>query len=159
MLIPTRHHRNHIPQTHKGAVIATQMPRETPRASQASTRTPHKKEAMSREAKATSEKMHTCDKCGYTTLRADTMVHHVRTHTGERPFACPGCPYRSAQRSAMIPHSKVRGWYICDCNSVKLVSSDSVDPHLSTEVVVFFIDSCLWPLFGADFRTTHIPGT
>ena len=106
------------------------MPKEAPRASQASTRTPHKKEAVNREARAKSQKMHTCDECGYTTLRADAMELHVRTHTGEKPFACPECPHRSTQQGAMNSHLKVCACYICGCSGSNELHSTGKTPFL-----------------------------
>lgn len=49
----------------------------------------------------------TCPVCGrdfrgpyHTTL----LRRHMRTHTGEKPYACPHCPYRTAHNSALNVH-------------------------------------------------------
>lgn len=42
--------------------------------------------------------------CGYITDRESWLKTHVRKHTGERPFSCPHCPYRSAQKSNLTVH-------------------------------------------------------
>ncbi|XP_063609183.1 zinc finger protein Xfin-like [Penaeus indicus] len=40
-------------------------------------------------------KMHQCPFCHYSTAIVTHMKRHVRTHTGEKPFACPHCAYSS----------------------------------------------------------------
>ncbi|CAL4058722.1 unnamed protein product, partial [Meganyctiphanes norvegica] len=44
--------------------------------------------------------------CGYTATRESWLKLHVRRHTGEKPFVCPHCSYRSAQRGNLNVHIK-----------------------------------------------------
>lgn len=49
---------------------------------------------------------HLCNTCGKRFARIDRLKLHTRTHTGEKPYMCDLCDYRSAARSNLNNHIK-----------------------------------------------------
>nr|XP_045608118.1 zinc finger protein 764-like [Procambarus clarkii] len=49
-----------------------------------------------------------CPQCGRFFLRPVDLGRHLRTHTGEKPFACPHCSFRSAQSGNVYRHIKMK---------------------------------------------------
>ncbi|XP_078669735.1 uncharacterized protein LOC144910460 [Branchiostoma floridae x Branchiostoma belcheri] len=47
-----------------------------------------------------------CDYCDHSTTRPRDMKVHVRLHTGERPYACPDCPFRAIQSHHLQKHRR-----------------------------------------------------
>ncbi|XP_050091261.1 gastrula zinc finger protein XlCGF28.1-like [Anopheles aquasalis] len=47
-----------------------------------------------------------CQHCGQSFAKAETLKHHVMTHTGERPHACAECGKRFIQLVALRTHIK-----------------------------------------------------
>ena len=47
---------------------------------------------------------HVCPHCSYRALSRSKLVVHLRSHSGEKPFACHVCFYRSINRGNLTAH-------------------------------------------------------
>ncbi|XP_042233669.1 broad-complex core protein isoforms 1/2/3/4/5-like isoform X25 [Homarus americanus] len=54
--------------------------------------------------KHTGEKPFLCPFCSYRTTRKALLEEHINTHTGDRPFSCPYCQYSSSHKSILKAH-------------------------------------------------------
>ena len=45
----------------------------------------------------TGERPFACSQCSYSASTSSHLKSHLRTHTGERPFACSQCSYSATQ--------------------------------------------------------------
>ena len=52
----------------------------------------------------TGEKPFQCDVCEYRTGDHNSLRRHKRKHTGDKPYKCPHCDYASIQSSSFKSH-------------------------------------------------------
>lgn len=72
-----------------------------------------------------------CYSCPYHTYKSDHMRDHIMTHTGERPYQCGQCNFRSSRKNSVIVHFRVKhSWRFWKKKSlVTLVYTHKLELH------------------------------
>lgn len=51
-----------------------------------------------------SQTHYSCPWCYREFSKSSNLKRHILTHTGEKPYACPICPYRAVQKVQVVQH-------------------------------------------------------
>uniref|UniRef100_A0A6A7G3S2 Zinc finger protein 525-like n=1 Tax=Hirondellea gigas TaxID=1518452 RepID=A0A6A7G3S2_9CRUS len=55
----------------------------------------------------TGDKPFPCSNCNYRASDIGKIKRHMRTHTGEKPFKCDECNYKATQKGTLIDHMRI----------------------------------------------------
>lgn len=75
-----------------------------------------------------------CEFCGKVLSSYANLSVHRRTHTGERPYKCPMCPYACKQSSKLARHRRTHGTlgegpFRCRTCGVPFTHSSTLERH------------------------------
>ncbi|CAL4177602.1 unnamed protein product, partial [Meganyctiphanes norvegica] len=80
-------------------------------------------------------KAYQCPYCHRSLSSTTTLIHHIRTHTGEKPFSCPHCPYSSTAKGNLVRHMRVHTGekpFACDLCSYRSANKSDLKNHTWT---------------------------
>ncbi|KAK7075364.1 hypothetical protein SK128_016144, partial [Halocaridina rubra] len=80
-------------------------------------------------------KLHQCSYCSFASTRKETMMVHLRTHTGERPYACLRCLARFGTQGTLYNHMKTHTGekpFVCSVCSQAFSLKSNPELHVST---------------------------
>nr|XP_027233501.1 zinc finger protein Pegasus-like [Penaeus vannamei] len=86
-------------------------------------------------SQTSTNKIHQCSYCGYSTPKYAHYAVHLRTHTGEKPYVCPCCPFRCTQSGNLKIHLRTHTGekpYSCHYCPFRCTQKSNLKIHLRT---------------------------
>lgn len=80
-----------------------------------------------------SDRMHKCPHCSYSTIYITNYRNHLRTHTGEKPFSCPYCQYRTTTKKTLTEHIRTHTGekpYTCSYCTYGATTKQGLNRHI-----------------------------
>ncbi|XP_037115050.1 gastrula zinc finger protein XlCGF8.2DB-like [Syngnathus acus] len=88
-----------------------------------------------KETSQTCKKRVTCSVCSKRFATKQTLITHMRTHTGEKPFSCSFCGKEFSQKGPMLRHIRVHTGekpFSCSVCSKTFSQKGSIELHMRT---------------------------